>query len=138
MREVLAGFHAEHERAYGFAARAEATEVVNIRVTAIGKMPRPALSERQRASSTPSATSESRPVYFAEVDGFVECAIVNRYGLTDGDRVAGPAIVEEFDSTTVIHPGYAALVDGFGNLLIRTVAVVEAPADRAVMVHRRR
>jgi N-methylhydantoinase A len=63
-----------------------------------------------------------RPVYFAETGGYGDCPIYDRYRLRAGNVVAGPAIVEEFDSTTVIHPGYAATVDRYGNLLIRRVA----------------
>jgi len=59
-----------------------------------------------------------RPVVFAERNGFVDCPTYYRYQLFAGDRVAGPAIVEEFDSTTVIHPGYEASVDRYGNLLL--------------------
>ena len=59
-----------------------------------------------------------RQVYFAESAGFVDCRIYDRYRLRAGAVIAGPAIVEEFDSTTVIHPGYVAMVDRFGNLLL--------------------
>ena len=61
----------------------------------------------------------SRPVYFAEAGGFVDCAVLNRYRLPAGALIPGPAVVEEFDSTTVVHPGYQATVDQYGNLLIR-------------------
>jgi N-methylhydantoinase A len=57
-------------------------------------------------------------VYFAESEGYVDCPIYDRYSLPAGATVTGPAIVEEFDSTTVVHPGYAALVDEVGNLRI--------------------
>jgi N-methylhydantoinase A len=61
---------------------------------------------------------EQRPVYFAESDGYVDCPIYDRYALPAGATFAGPAVVEEFDSTTVLHPGYVLLVDETGNLLI--------------------
>ena len=53
-------------------------------------------------------------------DGFVDCPSYDRYKLAAGGIIEGPAIVEEMDSTTVIHPGFSAEVDRFGNLLIRT------------------
>jgi N-methylhydantoinase A len=64
------------------------------------------------------ARKTSRPVYFSESNGFIDCPIYDRYRLPVGGNVPGPAIVEEFDSTTVIHPGYNATVDLFGNLLV--------------------
>ncbi|HVA86511.1 MAG TPA: hypothetical protein VNF73_09380, partial [Candidatus Saccharimonadales bacterium] len=60
-----------------------------------------------------------RPVYFAESNGYVDCPIYDRYHLGAECSVAGPAVIEEFDSTTVIQPGYRAIVDRFGNLLQR-------------------
>ena len=56
--------------------------------------------------------------YFAEADGYVDCPIYDRYALPAGMSFAGPAVVEEFDSTTVVHPGFAVTVDATGNLII--------------------
>lgn len=47
-----------------------------------------------------------------------EAAIYDRAGLRAGDRVAGPAIITEMDSTTLVHNGHVAVVDDFGNILI--------------------
>jgi N-methylhydantoinase A len=60
-----------------------------------------------------------RAVWFSEASGFTDCPIVDRYHLRWDDVVPGPAVIEEFDSTTVVHPGYEALVDQHGNLLLR-------------------
>ena len=114
---VSAAFHREQERAYGYAAPEEPVEWVNLRLTAIGKIVKPCLQEM--ASSSVAAQKDSRPVYFAERNGTGPCAIYDRYQLRAGGTSLGPAIVEEFDSTTVIHPGYQAIVDSFGNLLIK-------------------
>jgi N-methylhydantoinase A len=118
--ELLATFHREHDRAYGYSAPAEPVELVNLRLTAIGKIAPPHLREVD-AAGRPVADAQkvSRPVYFAESGGYVDCPIYDRYHLGAGMRVAGPAVVEEFDSTTVIHPGYSATADRFGNLLLR-------------------
>lgn len=59
-----------------------------------------------------------RQVCFAEAGGFVDCPSYDRCRLAAGDGVEGPAIVEEMDSTTVIHPGFRGEVDRYGNLLI--------------------
>lgn len=119
---LLAQFHREHERAYGFSAPNEPTEFVNLRLTAMGKIAKPELHELKNTDpDTSAARKDSRPVYFAERGGYVDCAIYDRYKLGAGARVQGPAIVEEFDSTVVIHPEYGAHVDRYGNLLIEKV-----------------
>ena len=108
--DLLERFHAEHDRTYGFAAPDGA-----------GRAREPAAGERRAdreaaaaARSTPGETpepKERRQVYFAEADGYVDCPIYDRYALPAGARLAGPAVVEEFDSTTVVHPGFAVSVD---------------------------
>ena len=119
---VVERFHALHEQAYGFRAPDEPTEMVALRVTARGTIPKPMLQNRrngQLGSSGANRPVKTRPVYFAEADGFVRCACVSRLDLGVGHDVEGPLIVEEFDSTTVVHPGYVASVDELGNLWLR-------------------
>ena len=112
-------FHQEHERAYGFNAPEEPVEVVTLRVTAIGNISKPRLRELgQNGADLASAQRATRPVYFAESSGFAECPIYGRYQLGPGSVIPGPAVVEEMDSTTVIHPGYMATVDNFGNMFL--------------------
>jgi len=112
-------FHREHDRAYGYAAPAEPTELVNLRLTAIGRIAKPQLRRLAARGVDPeSARKATRPVYFGEAGSFVDCPIYDRYQLTAGAVVLGPAVVEEFDSTTVIHPGYRGRVDDVGNLLL--------------------
>ena len=115
--EILAQFHQEHERSYGFKAEEEPVEFVALRLSAVGVIPKPQLRKVKRGGdTTTNALKETRPVYFAETDGRVNCPIFNRYKLGSGDEITGPAIIEEVDSTTVIHPDYQAVVDEFGNL----------------------
>jgi N-methylhydantoinase A len=116
--QALGQFHEAHERAYGFNAPGEPVELVNLRLTAVGKISKPQLRELPAGSEDGVDEKGRRQVYFAESGGFVDCPIYDRYRLRSGAVIAGPAIVEEFDSTTVIHPGYVARVDRFGNLLL--------------------
>jgi N-methylhydantoinase A len=116
---VSDAFHNEHERAYGHKAVEEPVELVNLRVTALGDIAKPHLREVGSGSGADSAVKETRKVYFAESGGLIDCRVYDRYRLGEGDSIAGPAIVEEVDSTTVIHPRTSASVDRFGNLLIR-------------------
>jgi len=57
-------------------------------------------------------------VYFAEASGFVETRVYDRVALQHADRIDGPAVLEEPDSTTICPPGYSVAVDPFLNLII--------------------
>jgi N-methylhydantoinase A len=111
-------FHAEHDRVYGFSAPAEAVELVSLRLTTVGRIEKLPLRALERFEGTP-APKEHRQVFFAEAGGFVECPIHDRYALGAGASFAGPAVVEELDSTVVVHPGFGVEIDDVGNLLIR-------------------
>ena len=111
-------FHAEHDRVYGFSAPAEPAELVSLRLTTVGRIEKPPLRALERATRA-AAPKEHRQVFFSEADGFVECPIHDRYALGAGAWISGPAVLEELDSTVVVHPGYGARVDDLGNLVIR-------------------
>ena len=118
--EVVKRFHEDHQATYGTSTTDAPVEIVNLRVTAIGRIAKPKLREIGRAGGAVSlAQKATRPVFFPEETGMIECPIYDRYALGADMVVEGPAVVEEVDSTTVIHPGYEALVDRFGNLLLR-------------------
>jgi len=114
---LIARFHEEHGRTYGYSAPAEPVELVNLRVTAIGAIAKPTLrSGMVRGRTSANAPAAARPVYFQECGGYVDCPVYDRYGLPVETIILGPAIIEEFDSTTLVHPGYHARTDAFGNL----------------------
>ena len=138
-----AAFFKVHERAYGYAATSEPTEVVSLRFTATGRIRRPRLRELERAGeSGPGAIQDAikgeREVYFAETGGKVPARVYDRYRLRWGNRIAGPAIVEEIDSTVVIHPGYSAAADRYGNLSIeQSPASGRGPGGQSVPKRKR-
>jgi N-methylhydantoinase A len=114
--DLLERFHAEHDRTYGFSAPEEPVEVVSVRLTSVGAIAKP--PARPPAQGGAAEPKETRQAYFAESSGFVDCPIYDRYVLPAGATFSGPAIVEEFDSTTVVHPGFDVRVDDSGNLVI--------------------
>ncbi len=119
LREVAARFHQGHEQAYGHSYSQEEVELVTFRVTTIGSIEKPkprALADR--GFNLEQAQREVRPVFFAEEKRFQPTAIYDRYRLSPGQSFEGPAIVEEIDSTSLIHPGFRAEVDRCGNLLV--------------------
>jgi len=117
MPEILAAFHAVHERVYGYARAQQPVEFVNFRAVHTYPLPRPAVTPAARSTGTlADARLGERRAYFGD---FVSTAIYERARLPLGARLAGPAIVEQSDTTTVIPPGVSALVDDAGNLRLR-------------------
>jgi N-methylhydantoinase A len=107
-----------HRDGYGYAMPSEAAEIVTVRLTAIGLRPKPQFrSEPLGAADAQAALKGKRRVY---MDGaFHEIRVYERRLLRSGMQIAAPAIVEQFDSTTVLFDGYDLSVDSFKNLIIR-------------------
>jgi N-methylhydantoinase A len=119
MPEVIAAFHAAHERVYGYGRTQQPTELVNLRAVHTYPLPRPVLRPPARQSTAlGDARVGSRRAWFAP-EGFVDTAIYDRTRLPAGARIAGPAIVEQMDTTTVVPPGYEAWVEASANLRVR-------------------
>jgi len=115
---IMARFHDLHRRIFAYGSTDEPVEFINLRVAAVGKVPEVRLARQNRGGLDPSAARKGeRPVYFFGL-GFVPTAIYERRLLSPGNVVAGPCLVEEPVSTTVIPPGAQATVDDYGNLLV--------------------
>ena len=95
---------------------------MNFRLTALGAIQKPRLRKIPSADGSPASAVAERPVYFGSRGDFVPTAIYERARLQAGQRIEGPAIVEEIDSTTLVQPGFQVEVDGYGNLLISPLA----------------
>jgi N-methylhydantoinase A/oxoprolinase/acetone carboxylase beta subunit len=118
VREVVAAFHAVHERVYGYARVQQPVEFVNFRAVHRYPLPEPRVRPAGPTTGAPDdARIGARPAYFAP-EGFVPTAIHDRARLPTGAQVNGPAIVEQADTTTVIPPGYRAVVDASFNLRV--------------------
>ncbi len=116
-------FHLEHLRSYGHNSPEEMTELVNFRVTAVGKIKKPTMRAIGMATEPVATASKgTRPVCYDTLGDYVSTVIYDRGRLQAGHRLDGPAVVEEMDSSTLVLPGYVAEVDGFGNLLISLTA----------------
>ena len=109
---LLDAFHARHEELYGYAMRDSVIELVHFNVTGRGPERRiPPISIEVGARA-----ERARPVRFRE--GWLDCRIVPRAALREGDDVVGPAIIDERDSTTLIPPRATARVGASGVLVI--------------------
>jgi N-methylhydantoinase A len=119
---VAGRFHDAHRARYGYDFRDDASqhvEWVNLRVSGIGPIRRPELRKLPAGTGDASrAQTGTRPVCFDAERGYLNTPIYTRADLAPGDAVTGPAIIEEFGSTVPLHPGFAARVDGYGNLLV--------------------
>lgn len=115
--DYLDEFHSLHRKRYGYASKETPVEVVNVRVrvtvrTAPVNLPTSELTPGDGSQ----AVLKTRPIYF---DGaWRESNVYQREQLRSGDRFAGPALIAEYSSTTVVPPGCIAEVDAFGNLVI--------------------
>ena len=111
-------FDEVHQLRYGTSAPDERAEIVSLRATVTGLLNKPPLEKVARGSATPAASARrgARPVYFGGKS--VKTPAYARAELKARNRIAGPALIEEHASTTVLMPGDRLEVDGYGNLLI--------------------
>jgi len=113
--EVFRAFERLHEQFYGYSITGEVIELIRFNVTAIGRTPKPTLRHLNRRG--PSTPVSERPVYFAET-GFIGTPIYRREDLGTDTGLEGPAVIEEVDSTVLLHPGHRLTMDEHGLLMI--------------------
>lgn len=112
LQDLAAAFHVAHQQSYGHARPNHPVELVNVRVAAIGKVSAaPAIS---RIDGANLAVPSVRLVHF---NGKAhECTVVQRGSMRPGANLNGPAIIEEFGSTTVLPPRWTCALDSEGSL----------------------
>ena len=117
LARVRASFDEIYAARYGYAQPREPVEVVTWKLSAIGGATRVSLA---KAADTPAdgGLKGRRRAYFPETGGWVDCPIYDRYKLAADMQIAGPAIVEERESTSVLPPGVTAMVDEYANLVV--------------------
>jgi N-methylhydantoinase A len=90
---------------------------VNLRVTGIGPISRPAL--RRAPTQGPALSTGERAVCFDPAAGYVRAPVYQREALPAGVCIVGPAVIEEYGATVPLYPGFQATVDGYGNLVVQ-------------------
>jgi N-methylhydantoinase A len=113
---IKAAFDAVHTLRYGYCSATEPAEIVSLRTSVTGHMPKPAASTA--AAGRSDVQPARRPVYFSAAIGWRDTPVHARDSLAAGTRIDGPALIEEYASTTVMLPGDRLTVDTFGNLVI--------------------
>jgi N-methylhydantoinase A/oxoprolinase/acetone carboxylase beta subunit len=129
IEQVRADFHDIHEREYSRRFEESDIELPNVRVRGIGVMPALEMPEVEHGAESPEQALTHEGDAWFRVDGELK-AVATRYydreQLLAGNRLQGPAIVTQYDSTTVIPPGLQAHVDRYGNIVIEVGASAEA------------
>ncbi len=121
LEDVFNQFHAQHRAEYGHDFPESPIEVVNVRVTGIGEMPKVSRPEVGAGQSKEQALIKSAPCMFranGSLDSF-ETAFYQRERLPVGEKVPGPAIIIQRDSTTVVPPGNTVVTDTAANMIIQ-------------------
>jgi N-methylhydantoinase A len=113
VEQLLANFHDRHERAYGFASRADPCELVTYRVAANVLVDKPAVSEKSAPLDQPEVTRRDVVMPSGQI---ASATIYRRATLESGARVSGPAVIHHSDATTLIPDFGFANVDRDGNL----------------------
>ncbi len=111
---LIERFEAAYTARYAALQPDAMVEAVNLRVTATG--PAPALALGGQQAQAAAACKGERQAWFG--DGFQLAAVFDRYALTEGSEIAGPAIIEEREATTIVAPGDTLRVDAAGNLRV--------------------
>ena len=122
--ELKSAFDALHRRIYGQAADREPAEIVTFRVQAEIAIDRFTFTagKNDGAGDASQAREGTRPLYELDRRAFVDATVYDRARFHPGDQFAGPAIVNQFDSTTVVLSGQRVVVDPYGSLVIEEQA----------------
>jgi N-methylhydantoinase A len=119
-KDIVAAYTKRQEMEFGYSMPPGYTdvEIVNLRVSALGQIPTAKPVELiKEKGTTEEALIETRDVYFE--GRFLKTPIYDRSRLKLGAKINGPAIVEETNATTVIPPDASAVMDSYGNIIIK-------------------
>ncbi|WP_342513572.1 hydantoinase/oxoprolinase family protein [Sporosarcina sp. FSL K6-1522] len=115
--KIIEDFHNLHEKNYTFKLDDSPTEIVNIHVTAFGKVPKPEIGKITRVGTITDAKKENRNIYF-EQKGWINTPVYDREKLPSHEFIYGPAVIEEKAAVTVIYENQKLHLDDFGNIII--------------------
>ncbi len=118
VEDVLSLFHQQHRKVYGYAFLDDPVEIVNLRVRGIGKILKPEVHRESEDLPIPPPESRTKSQRIFWDGEWMEVPAYQRESLLPGNLLTGPAIVFEYDSTTLIPSGWMAKVDGYRNLQI--------------------
>jgi N-methylhydantoinase A len=127
--EAVECFHTAHAQRFGYSSPGEPVQVVNVRLKAHAAATRPELARRELDHTATATPTRTQSVVFAGSTGtnHHDTPIYARDTLVPGVALAGPAVITQYDTTTVIPPGWHARIDAVSNLIAEPVA--KEPSD---------
>src|SRR5574341_822721 len=114
----LSAFHAAHQRRYGHQHPEEPVEVVNARLRAVGQGVKPVFEPLPAGTGDPAVAQIGEGSVWFAPDAPARTIFCARERLLAGDRLVGPALVFQLDTTILIEPGWVAEVDEWGNIIL--------------------
>jgi N-methylhydantoinase A len=117
LRKIDDSFHQLHRQLYGYASPQEVTEFVYLRIAALGKIPKPKFKKEKEGDHRPVRGLKGKRKVFVQ-GKYVSLPIYERALLRPGDKIQGPAVIEQMDSTTFLSSGRQAQVDPYLNLIV--------------------
>ncbi len=114
-------FHPEHNRLYGYSLEEQETpiELINLRLLSVGKTVKPKFSEEEFVGTDSSnAFKQNRMIYFPLEETFAEVPVYDGHKMMCGNRVEGPAVIEQVNTTTFVTPEYNVLCDQYGSYTV--------------------
>ena len=117
MAALVEGFGEAHDQQYGYRSDNEALQLVSLGVIGCGIPATPRLPDRVARAQEWIAESGERKAFFGPDHGWLDTAVLPRVGLGE-EAMEGPLIVEEYDATTIVRPGWRARLDSWNNIVI--------------------
>ncbi|MFT2141192.1 hydantoinase/oxoprolinase family protein [Mammaliicoccus sp. I-M35] len=115
LTEIIQAFHKKHEQLYTYSLEENGTEIVNLKVSVIGKIDKPTMKKISVSEGNP--IKEERDVYF-EAEGWKKVKVYDRAFIKVNEKIDGPAIIEEKSTTIPLNAKDIATKDAYGNLII--------------------
>jgi N-methylhydantoinase A len=123
LEEAVARFHDEHEREFTYRREDAPIEIYQLGLRAIGITPKPEFKPQELSGrDKPAQPCATRPAKFDDHSEMVETPVFNRAMLEPGHLIAGPAVIEQFDSTVVVPPDVTAEIDEWGIIRMQIAA----------------
>ena len=118
MDSIAKKFHPEHNRLYGYSLEELGTpiEVINLRLTCVGQTGKPRFRKMKFAGPDPSfALKKKRKVYLPSRKKFQPVPVFDGDRLKYGNKIEGPALIEQVNTTTFVSPEFSVFCDGYGS-----------------------
>lgn len=121
IERIASRFHPEHNRLYGYSLEEQGTpiELINLRLLSLGKTAKPRFSQEEFEGTDPSrAVKKKRMVYLPMKETFAEVPVYDGHKMKCGNRVEGPAVIEQVNTTTFVTPEYNVVCDRYGSYTV--------------------